>query len=286
MPISKAQLEDRKNHLGASDIPAIMGVDPFKTAYDVWLDKTGKLEPQAQTKVMLRGNLLETPILDWFHLVTGLAITRNQKRSAKSRGIPIASNCDAIVNASGDPVEAKSQGCYSNETWGAEGTDEVPDRIILQAHAQMICTGAKMCHIPAYLAYREFALFIVNLNPELKDLLIQEAINFWEQHVEKDIPPQGNPSVGTVSRVIRTPNKTVTVDPDLILRYKACASTVTNAKKLQNEAKAELLAALGDAECGDAGDGLTCTYFSSDRKGYTVEPKTMRVIRFPKAKKS
>lgn len=43
MPITQKQREFRRSHIGSSDIAAILGKDPYKTAYDVWLDKTGQL---------------------------------------------------------------------------------------------------------------------------------------------------------------------------------------------------------------------------------------------------
>ena len=44
MPITDEQRERRKTRLGSTDIAAILGVDHFRTAYDVYLEKTDKLE--------------------------------------------------------------------------------------------------------------------------------------------------------------------------------------------------------------------------------------------------
>ncbi len=41
MPITNRQRKLRQDHIGSSDMAAILGVDPWRTAYDVWLEKTG-----------------------------------------------------------------------------------------------------------------------------------------------------------------------------------------------------------------------------------------------------
>src|ERR1700731_1843196 len=51
-------LEMRKNKVGASDAPAIMGVSPYKTAFQLWEEKMSTTMP-TQNYVMKRGHDLE-----------------------------------------------------------------------------------------------------------------------------------------------------------------------------------------------------------------------------------
>jgi len=44
----------RKKGLGGSDIAAVMGVSPWQTPMDVWLSKTGKVGPNAETVSAVR----------------------------------------------------------------------------------------------------------------------------------------------------------------------------------------------------------------------------------------
>ena len=39
-------LEARKNYIGGSDASAIVGMNPYKTNNDLWLEKTGKVTPE------------------------------------------------------------------------------------------------------------------------------------------------------------------------------------------------------------------------------------------------
>ena len=63
MPITEEQRAQRQKHLGSSDMAAVMGLDSWSNAHDVWLDKTGKLDPEKDKAIFRRGNYLETALL-------------------------------------------------------------------------------------------------------------------------------------------------------------------------------------------------------------------------------
>ena len=284
MVISAAQLEKRKKHIGSSDMSAIVGLDPFRSSYDVWLEKTGRLVPETGTKKhLMRGNYMETAILNWFEDITDQPITRNQYRSAKADGLPFGANIDAIVNTTGSPVEAKSQGAYANEIWGEEGTDELPDRVIIQSFHHMICTDTEFCHVPVHLPFREFCLFHVEYKKDVASMIIEAGLKFWEEHVIKDTPPlKVAPRLDMVKRIRRVPNKIVEISPGLIGELKAAKEVLKHAKKDADKAQALLLAALDGAEEGYTPEGSRVTNFLQQRKGYTTEDTEFAVIRFPK----
>lgn len=284
MPITNGQLERRKQHIGSSDMAAIMGLDPFRTAYDVWISKTGRLKKNGNsTKAMERGNFLETAILNWFESTTGKKIIRNQYRSAKNEGIPFGTNTDAIVRDEGAPVEGKSVGNYSQEVWGEPDTDEMPDRVIVQSFVHMICMDAPICYVPVYLPYRDFQLFHVDYRPDLATVIIAAGLNFWENHVLKDIPPENAlPSIDIAKRIRKQPNKTVSISAGLIAAYEETQAFVKEAKEKKERAQAAILAALDGAEEGIADNGRRVTNFTQKRKGYTVEDTEFAVLRFPK----
>jgi putative phage-type endonuclease len=67
-------LEFRKNYLGASDAPIIMGDSPWRTPFQLWKDKLGVGEPQSMSSAMQRGVDMEQAARDWFEDKTGIAI--------------------------------------------------------------------------------------------------------------------------------------------------------------------------------------------------------------------
>ena len=51
--ISRAEwLALRKRGIGGSDASAIMGVNPYRSAWSVWADKTGQLPAEDETEAM------------------------------------------------------------------------------------------------------------------------------------------------------------------------------------------------------------------------------------------
>lgn len=284
MTITATQREQRRKHLGSSDMAAVMGFDPFKNAHDVYLEKTGKLEDEKSDKAIFkRGNYMEFALLQFAEDELG-ELVRNQYRSAKIRGIPIGTNIDAILNATGAPIEAKSQGWYAPEYWGEPGTDEIPDRAIIQSHCHMICTDTQFCHVPVYLAKREFLMYGVSFDADIAGNITDAAVAFWNDHVLKDIPPENvTPSLATLKRVIRTPETVAELDPDIVKQWQMFNDAKLGAERAANAYKAIVIAALGQADGGKCSLG-TLTYFEQNRKAYSVEAGKYRVLKFKKGK--
>lgn len=63
-------LEWRRQGIGASDAPVIMGVSPFKTINQLWREKVLG-EKQTENQAMARGHALEDPALNFFMKETG-----------------------------------------------------------------------------------------------------------------------------------------------------------------------------------------------------------------------
>lgn len=273
MPITEKQRELRRNHLGSSDVAALFGLDPWKTAYDVWLEKTGKLADNGEAgEAAEAGNYFEDGVLTWAARELG-KITRNQYRSRPD--LYLGSHIDAIVDDTQLTVESKTGGLFGPlpEPWGEPGTDDVPSRVIVQCNVHMMCAGfranqkTRLCHVPTFLGGRGFGMFHVPHNDELCEMIAYKAAEFWEEYVEPVKPPPGVlPMLDTIKRVIRVPKKTIGVKPELLCMYDTATNAAKEAKERAERAKCQLLAALGDAERGDGGWAGTCTYYRQKRR--------------------
>lgn len=59
---------DRDKYIGGSDIPAIMGISPFKTRFDLLLEKAGLKEDNfTGNEYTEYGNIMEPKIREWFN---------------------------------------------------------------------------------------------------------------------------------------------------------------------------------------------------------------------------
>lgn len=279
MPITATQLEQRKARIGSSDMSKILGVDPFGNAYDVWLEKTGKLEAEAKGSDAARmGTLLEPAVLQYAEEELG-KLTRNQFRSAKDLGFPLGANIDAIVVATGEPVEAKTSGLqrgFPFENWGDPLTDQVPDRVIVQAMVHLICLVEihEVCHVPTLLGGRGFDRFVVPFDADVANAIKEEGYKFWHNHVLADVPPDNlTPNLAVLKRVRREPSKVIAFDDeagaDLAMWLTLCDQRKL-VEKQEKEWLAKVLTNLGDAEAATCEMG-TFNYLEQSRSSFDAK---------------
>ena len=167
MPITEAQREQRRSHLGSSDMAAILGVSPWMNAYDVWLEKTGRLEDEEQDKKWLEaGNILEPGVLKWAERELGPIRTQQENGDAlfrKAMGFPLGSHPDGEIISNEEPVEGKTAGIFGPiiEQYGEPGTDALPLRIVTQCLVHLECWGKDICWVPVLLGGKGFVMYHV-----------------------------------------------------------------------------------------------------------------------------
>ncbi|MFH1614886.1 MAG: YqaJ viral recombinase family protein [Planctomycetota bacterium] len=283
MAITAKQLKRRKNHIGSSDMLAVLGGDIYKSAFDVFLEKTGQLTEQKENKQMFAGTMFESGVLDYAEQMLG-KLKRNQRRIAPD-GLPIASNTDAMVVSDGSPVDAKTSGLFGplNKDWGEPGTDEIPNYVIVQAQTHILCCRSDVCYIPAFLAGRGFQMFIVHYNERLIQMIREEAVKFWEYVKAVQPPPDTQPTMRAISRMIREPDKIINIPNEPVELWQKTKEIKKIAVLAEKIAQKKVLALLGDAEVGQSEAG-TVTYKEQSRKEYTVKSTTFRVARLSNVK--
>jgi len=72
--------EERKSFLGGSDIGVIMGANPYKSPYELWLEKIGELEPMQGNQFTKFGEAMEDYIKKEAEERTGLKWRKVRKR--------------------------------------------------------------------------------------------------------------------------------------------------------------------------------------------------------------
>jgi putative phage-type endonuclease len=297
MPITEKQRERRKKYLGSSDAAAVLGMDPFRSPYDVWADKTGRIEETGRDAADLNpaikaGMFLENAILDWFATERNLPIIKNQAR-VHENGI-MAASLDAIVRD--DPtqaLEAKSHGLLSgriSEEWGTVETDEVPERVMLQCQHQMaVVPTLQIVWVPALLVQAGLQWYRVERKPELISDLTEAEVTFWNEYVAKDIPPPDTlPSYETAKKLKRVAEKTISLAGEqdaLIADWLAAKERLKEAEAKKKSTELALLAALGDAEAAESSHGLLTYLMGKPRAAYTVpEHPGFRTLRLKTTK--
>lgn len=279
MPITEKQRAERKNHLGGSDIALLMDFSPYGNKYDLWLLKTGRVEPKERTQdYITAGNLLEKPIIDWLwnFLDCDSIITNPEAMERKVDGLPIVVHMDGIVESTGVPVESKSEGVDHPILlpWGEAGSDEVPEHVCLQAHAHMMATDREICHVPTFLGGRGFGYFFVKRDNKIVELIKRQAIDFWENHVLKDVPPENiAPSLAMAKRIRSVEGEAVTLADEIIQSWLDAKEVAKEANNRVKFHQAEILALLDGVEMGTCSLG-DITNFKQTRRG--IDAKALK----------
>ena len=183
-------LRERKNYLGGSDLGAIAGLNPYRTALDVYLDKTSDDIAEETNAAMRWGNLLEEAVAKEYAEVTGQTIEIEANTIYHSEYKFLAANIDRWVGDKEYVLECKTAGFTRGKEWGEVGTDQIPESYLIQcAYYASICDVPKV-DIAVLIAGQDFRIYTYNRNKDLEDKIIKIGVNFWHNHIEKRIPPK------------------------------------------------------------------------------------------------
>jgi len=265
MSLTPWQMEQRRKYLTASKVPAVLGLDPYRTAADVLAFYTLPVDEQGAGEAAEIGIGIEPMLIDWCTRECNLTdVIRNQWRVADN-GL-MAATLDA-VGKNGVPVaiEAKTAGILNpagvGDEWGEPGTDQIPMRHLVQVVAQMIAAPAvQRTYIPALIGGRGRLLYVVDrARPFVQDLIEEverQAGAWWTKHVVNREPlPEGSapPSMDTLKRIQREPATVLNLTGDAEAAAIVSAWTFSTERRKQAEldeetAKARAVALLGSAE--------------------------------------
>lgn len=290
MTITAEQVIARRRHVGSSDAAAILGLDPHRTAYDVWLSKTAELADDGGSEAMAIGNWLEPKLVEWASDQVGSPYRKSPPTVVGPCGI-IAMNFDGLEDRD-EPesfIEAKTTGLL--EGWGEPGTDEVPERVLVQTHIGFaIVPSLRVAWVPVLLGDwgLKRRLYCVKRNDTLANEIAATCRDWWESHVVANVAPIGFPTLDVLKRVKREPASSVELGPDGVVAFDLLATATAERKEAETreeELKAAAIAMLGTAESATLPDGRVATYLETHRKGYAVKDTTFRTLRVKGPKK-
>ena len=186
----------RRRTLGASEIAAVVGVNPYASMHNVWLSKCRGVEFEGNEATEL-GHELEPVILGIYCKRYGCEVRPGTYTTGPEHWM--SATPDA-VRLGGGLAEAKLVGVRTYWQWGACDTDEgesdaVPLHYLAQAQWQMLVTGEPFVHVIA-LVGTEFRKYTVRGNEGVQRSLVAKGRDFWERYVLTDTPPPVDASKG------------------------------------------------------------------------------------------
>ncbi|NGX36901.1 MAG: hypothetical protein K1000chlam2_00046 [Chlamydiae bacterium] len=176
-------VKSRKNYLGASDAPVIMGVSPWSTPYQLWQDKLDLGPVKDDNYAMKRGRDLEPIARSAYMAVTGNLV---EPKQLFHPNIPyMMANFDGVSEDLTVAVEIK---CPGKEDHDLAKDGMVPVKYFPQLQHQLAVIGINKVD---YFSYRDddVALVTVERDDEYIEKLYRVAEKFWDCVESLTAPP-------------------------------------------------------------------------------------------------
>jgi putative phage-type endonuclease len=185
MPLSKEDLEKRRNFVGASEVAAVAGEDPYRKPLDVWLSKKGMLE-QTTNDAMELGNVIERPVLEWYAEKRGLTLTYPSTQIHPAYPF-LGATPDAIIPADDTGIQVKFVGVGMLRHWADE--DAPPPWVQIQVQSEMEVVRVRRTIVLALLGGPKPREYIVERDPDFGAAIVELTRRFWIEFVEADECP-------------------------------------------------------------------------------------------------
>ncbi len=249
-------LEWRRKGIGGSDAPAIIGLDRYRSAFDVYADKLGLKQEQPDNEAMRQGRDLEEYVASRFCEYTGKKVRRRNAILQHPEYPWMIADIDRWVVGENAGFEAKTTSVLNRAKF-SQG--EFPPNYYVQCMHYMAVTGAERWYLAVLVLNKSFHVFTIERDEAEIQALIAAEKDFWENHVLKQIPPAPDGSEAT-SEVIKQlfPEAKEREEvalfgyEDKIEQYLQLDAQLKELEKQKDAIKQELQLALSDAEIGRA----------------------------------
>ncbi|MFC7364505.1 MULTISPECIES: YqaJ viral recombinase family protein [Bhargavaea] len=188
-------LEERRRGIGGSDASVILGVNNWKSKFQLYLEKTGEYTEEVNNEYIYFGNILEDIVAQEFARRTGKKVRRNNRMLVHPKHEFMRANLDRVVVGEKAILECKTTSAWNADQW--EGED-IPASYICQVQHYMAVTGYEKAYIAVLIGGNRFVWKEIERDEELIDIMIEREADFWYNHVLAGVPPEidGSPAAG------------------------------------------------------------------------------------------
>ena len=189
-------LEERRKGIGGSDIAAILGLSPWKTAYQVYQEKRKEVDDWKGNEATDWGKRLEPVLRQWYSDTTGRVVRMPEKIICHGKYPYMLASLDGFTD---DRRIVEIKTARHGKGWGAPGTNEIPDYYALQCQHYMVVTGYEVTDVPVTIGGGSPELYEVPADREVQEMILEAAAEFWRR-VENGDPPEPKSYADVVSR--------------------------------------------------------------------------------------
>ena len=255
----EAWLKVRNDSIGGSEAAAIVGMNPWKSAYTLWLEKTGQSQQEdiSDNECVHFGTILEQVVADEF--------CRREGKKARKCGLfrsnkyPfMTGSFDRLLVGENAGLECKTSNAFKREEWD-EG--EIPPNYYVQCQHYMLVSGLPRWYIACLVGGNHFVSWVVERNDDDIAALEQAEIAFWDK-VQRHIMPEvdgSESSTDSLKKMYKGGQAEPVMLPqesmDLLKRLDELKALKADIDSQTKDIQNKLCAMLGDNEIGIIGEG-------------------------------
>ena len=250
-----AWLKARNQGIGGSDASIILGMNPWKSPFALWMEKTGQAEPEdlSDNERVYWGNVLEDIVAKEFTLRTGKKVRRCGLMQDEEHPWLLAS-VDRLVVGEEAGLEIKTAG--SGKEWK---DDNLPDAYYLQCQHYIMVTGYPKWYIAVLIGGSRFVWKEIPRNDDDIDALMKAEKEFWRKVETNEMPSVDGTESCTRALVEKFHGGGEAVElpteaNDALDTIGKLDGMISDLQKQMDEEKNRLRMWLGDAEAGTIGE--------------------------------
>lgn len=184
----------KKFGVGGSDAGAVIGFNPYKSAYTLWAEKTGRIPEFEGNLITEVGSYLEEFVAKLFERETGKKVRRKNKMLVNTDYPWAFADVDRLVVGEKALLEIKTTNSFPIMKQVRNG--EFPEQYYAQCVHYMAVSGLEKAYLAVLIGCRDFKIFELERDEgEISALMTAEA-DFWDK-VQKDVPPPADGASST-----------------------------------------------------------------------------------------
>lgn len=275
----------RATGIGGSDVSAAVGLNPWKTPFHLWLEKTGRVAPDfsdAARERMRWGHILEPVVLDQWDQANDYVLTGGAGVYAHPDRRWQLGNVDGLAwhtdGTLAGVVEAKTGGARSAHEWADDG---VPSHYVAQVQWYMSILDAPRTYVAALLDTSNYVERVIERDDDLIADLIEAAAEFW-QCVHNDTAPPVDGSATTrraLSRIAAHTGQEIELDPlwrKAIDHRDELSDHIADLSRKRDQLDNDLRAAMGTAEIATLDGERVATHKAPTKPSRSVNYDALR----------
>jgi putative phage-type endonuclease len=267
-------LAARRAGIGASDVPAILGVSDYATAAHVFHDKRGDLVDDAGEPA-LWGNLLEEPVAREWQRRQRSAIQRVGLVARVDQPWAMTTLDRQVLACPMDrdvktrcALEVKCRSAFKAHQWHSD----VPDDVLAQGVWQRYVTGYDHIHVAVLLGGNELKMATIDYDAALEAHVVGKVTAFRDNHLLPGVEPSWD--LARAQRLIDMDSlmhpervgELSLVEIDEVIRYAERSAAKSKATKELAESSARLRELARGAEYVKFADELAYRYGQTRRR--------------------